>query len=108
MCYFHIETFHIRCLERNPTSGHLVNYTAKGPDIGLVVVGFVLPNFRGGVVRCASLGSEETLLDNFRNIEVCEFCSSMFIDENIGGFYVTVHHVEIMERLETTETLKQV
>ena len=47
---------------------HFVGYAAERPNIGLKVVGLVLPDFGAGVVRCAGLRIQEALLRDLADI----------------------------------------
>jgi len=41
--------------------GHLIEHTAERPDIRFMVIGLVLENLRGHVVRGANAGSSKVL-----------------------------------------------
>ena len=56
--YSLIEPIHIIGTERWLQSAHLVEDTAKGPNIALTVIWLVSPDFRAGIVGCASLRVE--------------------------------------------------
>ena len=67
----------------------------------------VLPDFRTGVVRSASLRVEEAflLVDDFRHVKIGELALSFATDQNVRTLDVSVHHFQVMERLEAAQAL---
>lgn len=51
-----VEAVHVLSAEGRLQRSHLVDHAAEAPDIGLGVIGLVLPHLRTGVVRRAGLG----------------------------------------------------
>jgi hypothetical protein len=52
------ETVHVISPKRRNKGTHLIDYTAQGPNVRLVVIGLVLPNLGTCIVRSSSLGVE--------------------------------------------------
>jgi hypothetical protein len=65
---FIVETLHVSCPKRWVESTKLIKNTSHAPNITLIIVGFILPYFWAGVVRCACLRVKETSFCDFGDI----------------------------------------
>ena len=65
-----VETFHILGCKRRVECNELVKDTAQGPNITLVIVGFVLPHLGTGVVRSSCLCLKNSCFSNFAHIQI--------------------------------------
>ena len=58
---------------------HFVGYAAERPNIGLKVVGLVLPDFGAGVVGRARLRVQEAPLGDFGDVQIAELGRSVLV-----------------------------
>ena len=75
---FVIEAFHVFGCKRRVKRYHLVEDGSKRPDVRRLVVGLILPDLRGRIVRRACLGLHNAMLGYLRHIEVAELDSTVF------------------------------
>jgi hypothetical protein len=94
------EPIHVISSERRHQGTHLIYDTAERPDIRLVIIRLVLPDFRAGIVRSTSLGVKQTLFSNLRHIEVSKLGCVVFVKKNVCTLHVSVKYPQIMQSLE--------
>ena len=87
---FLVKSLHVFCPEWRLKSNCFIQYAAKRPDIRLVVVGLISPHFRRCVVWSSGLSVEQAFLCNFADVHVSEFCSSIFREEDVCTFQITM------------------
>ena len=107
--HFLVQLFHLPRVERRASVAHLVHDAAQRPDVALGVVGFVSPHFWTGVVWRAGLRVDQSVLHDFRNVQVSElYLGQVFAEEDVRGLEVAVHDVQAVEVLQAAEQLDQV
>jgi len=78
---------------------HLVQHTTQRPNIALIVIGFLVPYFWGGVVGRACLCVCELVDEVLGNVEICYFGHSV-VEEQIGGLYISMYDAVLVQFLQ--------
>ena len=81
---FLIEPLHIIGVEGRLKSRHLIEDTAQRPYIRFVVVWFIFPDLWRGIVGCACLGIQESLLGDLGDVHVSQLNGPIFVEEYIS------------------------
>lgn len=102
-----VEAFHVVGMEGWLQSCHLIEDTPQRPDIGLVVVGLVLPDLRRGVVGRAGLGVEEPFFGDLGDVHVAQLDRAILVEEDVGRLHVSVVDFEVVEGLESVDHLNE-
>jgi hypothetical protein len=93
--------FFIECLDVHGSEGgslrcHLVEQTSERPHITFGAIRLIFPNFGAGIVRRSGLGLRHIIFDDFRHIEIPKFIDSIFCDENISSFKISMQYFLVM------------
>lgn len=96
-----VKTFHVFGRERRIQSHEFIENAAQRPNIRFIVISFVLPNFRTGVVGSTSLSFKHAAFSDLRYVQVAKFDHTIFIEEHVSTFYVTVDDLLLVEGLKT-------
>ena len=77
------ETRHVLSAKWWLQRAHLVDDAPERPDICLLVVGEVLPDLRGGVVRGACLRVEHALARDLGDVEITELAGAVLVQKHV-------------------------
>lgn len=105
--YLLIQSLHVVGTKRRHKSTHLVEDAAQRPDVTFGIVRLVAPNFRTGIVRSAGLSVAESLLNNFRDVEVTKLCLHVLEQEDVGTLHVSVKDLSVVERPQPSHDLNE-
>lgn len=95
-----IETLHVLGCEWWIQSNQFVQYAAQRPYIRLQIIWLILPDFRTCVIWSSCLSFQNSGLSNFGNIQITQFHHSIFREENIGTFDISMNNLLIMKRFQ--------
>ena len=99
------KTIHVISSERWDKCTHLVNHTAKRPNVRFQVIRLIFPHFRTCIIGSSSLGVKQSLFGNFRNVQVPELSGAVFVKKNVGAFHIAVQNFQIVKSLEASNNL---
>ena len=103
-----VEAGHVLGHEGGFAGDHFVEDAAEGPDVGLEGVGFVAPDFGGGVVGRAGLGVVEAVLGGeLGDVHVAQFDAEVAVDEDVRALEVPVHDAQAVQLLQPLHHLDQ-
>ena len=105
--HFFVEACHIISTERGFQRNRFVEHAPEWPDIWLAIVRLIFPHLWRGIIRCACLSVEKSLLGDFTNIHVSEFGCTISIKENICWLEIPMQNLSIMKWLETLNYLNK-
>ena len=91
--HFLVKLFHAVRLEWWPFGQHLVEYTPYRPDVALLIIWLVFPNFRACIVWGTCLCVQHSSLENFRNVEIPQLGFAFAREENVGAFEVSMTYL---------------
>ena len=83
---------------------HLIEDTSQRPNIAFVVVRFLIPHLRRGVVRRSSLGDSERIDQMFGDIQITNF-GNFAVEEDVGRFDISVDDVSFMKFSQSLENV---
>ena len=86
---------------------HFVADTAQGPNVALGSVGLVSPHLWTGIIWGTCLRVKQTLLGYFRNVQVSQLGCTIFLQEYIGTFQISMQDVSSVECLESLDYLDE-
>lgn len=92
-----IEAFHVFGSERRIQSNQFIQHTTQGPNVRLQIIWFILPDLWTGVIRSSSLSFQNTGLGNLWNIQITEFDHTIFRQEDISTFDISMNDFLIMK-----------
>ena len=95
--YAVVETLHTFRTEWRIEGTHLINDASERPNVTLLIIRFLLPDFWASIVRRSRLCVQHAILSNFTHIKVAHFKCAVRALEDIGGFEVSVENVSIMQ-----------
>lgn len=99
---FENQALHGVGVERMSECYHLIQDTSQGPDVGLLVVGLLLTDFRGKVVwrTDGGLGAVIRMLKNTSNTEVTDLDRTILIHKDVLRLKISVQNFPIMDVLD--------
>lgn len=102
-----VEAFHVGSPEGRLLGAHLVKHAPETPDVALVVVRHVLPDFGTSVVRSPGLRSQKPALGNFGHIQVSKLDNTIGRQEDIRALNVSVANLQVVECLQAADHLNE-
>lgn len=100
-----VESFHVLGCKWRIESYELVQYRSKRPYIRLVIVRFILPDFRTGIIRSPCLCFQNPGFRNFRYIQITEFNHSIFGQKHISTLDISMNNILVMQSFQTQNHL---
>ena len=94
------QTVHIFRLERRLQHSHFISHTSQRPNVTLHIVRLVPPHLRRGIVRCPSLGINQSHLGYLTHVHVSKFVRMVLANENICTLQVPVENFILMQDVE--------
>ncbi len=78
----------------------MIQDNSERPDISLSRIGLAFDHFRGEVKRGAykAFGSQYSSVHGFRNAKISDFDFTVFGQENICPFEISVNNLSILEQ----------
>lgn len=102
------QLFHALSSEGWLVSNHFVQDAAQTPNIALVVVGHVFPDFGAGIVGGTGHSHEHTGLCDFADVHVTELGLATLGKEDVSTLYVSMTDLEVVEGLKSSDNLDEV
>jgi hypothetical protein len=63
-----------------------------------MIIRVIVPDFGGGIEGSSYLCLGHLVFDNFGNVEICQFSSSIGTEQNVGRLEIPVDDIMIMQR----------
>lgn len=90
------EHVHVVSSERRLKSAHFVQHAAHAPNVALVIIGLVLPDFGAGIVGRTSLSLEKATLGHLAHVEIAEFDHTILGQKDVRALNVPMHNLPVM------------
>ena len=104
---FLVKTLHIICSKWRVKRTHLIEHTAKRPNVTFGIVRHIPPNFRARVIRCSCLCVTEALLNDLRYVEISKFSLHVPVEENVRTLHISMKNFSVVQGLEPTDYLNE-
>ena len=90
-------------------SQHFVQYAAKRPDVGFLIVRLLLANFRRKVVGCTNSGLSAiiSVLQNSCNAEITNLDLAALGHENVLRLEISVQNLSVVDVLDCKSHLDE-
>lgn len=100
-----VQLIHVLAPKWRLEAAELVHYAPERPDVTLSSIALVIPDLRGSIVGSASLRLGQALSQLPSNIKVAQKRISLFREEDICGFNVTMDDTHLVQTVKSLEHL---
>lgn len=100
-----IQLAHIFAAEGRSKAAELVDDAAKGPDIAIIAIFFIVPYFRTSVIRSSCLSLGQSFLQRPRNIQISYLQLLLRSKEEVCWFEVAMDYLQRVEVLQSSQDL---
>ena len=105
--HFGVQLVHVFTYEGQLQCQHFVKTTSEGPNVRLLRVVFIVPDFRTCVTRSASLRLIHLVFEDFRDVEISKFDRPALVYEDVCSLEISMDDVQIVQRAQSVDHLNQ-
>jgi hypothetical protein len=104
---FLIETLHVFRSEGRLQGDCFIEDASQRPDVALMIVRLISPNFWTRIIWGPSLGVQQSLLCYLGNVHIPKLGGAVFVQEDIGALQVSVEDQNLVQAFQTSNNLDE-